>query len=104
TPLQHAEVRVDDRSAALQGRDDGGPRAAQRRALRRLHPPGGRAGIDVRVLAAGAADPLPERDAEEGRRGDEGGAGEGAGRDGAGGDGGDGGDAVARASDGSLDL
>ena len=47
-----------DRPPALRGRQDGGPRAPERRALRGLHPPGGRAGLEVRLRAAGQAGSL----------------------------------------------
>ena len=40
---------VDDRPAPLRRREDGGPPAAGRGPLRGLHPPGGRAGSEIRV-------------------------------------------------------
>ncbi len=56
-------LRVDDRAPALRRRQDGGPSTQERRAVRRLHPPRGRAGIAVRLRAARPADSLSRGDA-----------------------------------------
>ena len=44
-----------DRPPALRRRQDRGPRAEERRALRRLHPPRGRAGLEVRLRRCAAS-------------------------------------------------
>ena len=67
-PRRREGVGVDDRAAALRRRQDRGPRVEERRTLRGLHPPGGRAGVEVRVRAAGAADTVSDGDAETDRR------------------------------------
>ena len=52
-PSGEKGIGVADRAAALRGRQDGGPRAEERRALRRLHPAGRRARLEFAFALRG---------------------------------------------------
>src|SRR5262249_55896268 len=64
--VQRERIREHDRPDPLRRGEDGGSRAEERRTLRRLHPPRGRARVEVRVLRPRSpAGPLPESPAED---------------------------------------